>query len=75
MKMRVAIALFYCLLHTVHCLFDVDVTMATESDDFCDGGPPGKYCLPDLSGWHDCHVDRTTGKMVDTIYSCAPNTR
>ena len=75
MKMPLALVLFCCLVHTAYCLLGVHVPMATEPDDFCDEGPPGRYCLPDLSGWHDCHVDHSTGKMVDTIHSCAPNTR
>ena len=73
--MQLAFTLLFCLLPTAHCLSRVDATMETEPNDFCDEGPPGRYCLLDLSGWHDCHVDRTTGEMVDTIYSCAPNTR
>ena len=44
-----------------------------EPNKFCDEGPPGRYCLEDLSGWHDCHVEQ--GEMVDTIYYCPANTR
>lgn len=66
MKIQLSFALFFCLLH---------FSFAEESDDFCDNGPPGKYCLQDLSGYHDCHVDPSTGKMVDKIYSCPDNTR
>ena len=70
MEMQLSIALFVCLLH---CSF-AEVTEGGP-DEFCDEGPPGKYCLPDLSGWHNCYVDPSTGKMVDKISSCAENTR
>ena len=44
-----------------------------EPEEFCDEGPPGRYCLKDLSGWHDCHVEK--GQMVDTIKYCPSHTR
>lgn len=75
MNTLVAFALLCCMLPTANGLFGKLLTMTTEPDDFCDEGPPGRYCLVDLSGWHDCHVDPKTGKMVDTIYNCPSNTR
>ena len=69
MKFQLSFVFFFYLLH---CSFG---NITEEPDEFCDEGPPGKYCLEDLSGWHDCHVDPSTGKMVDKIYSCPANTR
>lgn len=69
MKLQLFFVLFFELLH---CSFG---NVAQEPDEFCDEGPPGKYCLEDLSGWHDCHVDPSTGKMADKVYSCPANTR
>lgn len=52
----------------------VVVTMC--SSEFCDEGPPGKYCFEDLSGYHDCHIDPKTKKVVDTLHNCTvPGTR
>ena len=48
-------------------MFMLNVVCRSE---FCDEGPPGKYCLEDLSGYHDCHVDPKTKKMVDTVHKC-----
>ena len=52
------------------CLSLVVVTVTVCRSEFCDEGPPGKYCLEDLSGYHDCHVDPKTKKMVDTVHKC-----
>lgn len=48
----------------------VVVAVTVCRGEFCDEGPPGKYCLEDLSGYHDCHVDPKTKKMVDTVHKC-----
>ena len=69
MKLQLSITLLVSLLH---CSF---AEVANVPDEFCDEGPPGKYCLPDLTGWHNCYIDKETGKMVDKITSCSPNTR
>ena len=45
------------------------------SGEFCDIGLPGKYCLKDLSGYHDCRKDPKTGHMTDTVHKCKGNTR
>ncbi|XP_031561646.1 uncharacterized protein LOC116297541 [Actinia tenebrosa] len=45
------------------------------SAGICDEGPPGKFCFPDLSGYHDCVVNKTTGKIDDKLYNCPQNTR
>jgi hypothetical protein len=36
----------------------------------CDEGPPGKFCFIDLSGYHDCVFNKTTGKIDDKLYFC-----
>lgn len=41
----------------------------------CDEGPPGRYCLPDLSGWHECAVDPHSHVMIDKLHRCEGNTR
>ncbi|KAK3735753.1 hypothetical protein QZH41_008912 [Actinostola sp. cb2023] len=41
----------------------------------CDEGPPGEFCFYNLTGYHDCVVDHKTGKIVDKLYNCPPNTR
>ena len=64
--------LFVFSFYLLHCSLG---NVTEEPDEFCDEGPPGKYCLPDLSGWHDCHVDPSTGKMVDKVHTCPANTR
>ena len=69
MKIQLSFALF---LYLLQCSL-ADFT--EEPDDICDRVLPGKYCVPDLSGWHDCHVDPSTGKMVDKMHSCPANTR
>lgn len=69
MKLQLSITL---LAYLLHCSF---AEVANVPDEFCDEGPPGKYCLPDLTGWHNCYIDKETGKMVDKITSCSSNTR
>ena len=72
-QVEMKLQLFFVLVfELLHCSFG---NVAQEPDEFCDEGPPGKYCLEDLSGWHDCHVDPSTGKMADKVYSCPANTR
>lgn len=78
MNMLLSFVLVCCVLHVVSCLFVPtrmrnSVVNIEEPNEFCDEGPPGRYCLEDLSGWHDCHVER--GEMVDTTYHCPSNTR
>ena len=78
MNMLLSFVLVYCVLHAVSSLFVPtrmrnSVVNLEEPNEFCDEGPPGRYCLEDLSGWHDCHVEQ--GEMVDTIYYCPSNTR
>ena len=78
MNVLLCFVLVCCVLHAVNCLLIptrmrnslVDIE---EPEEFCDEGPPGRYCLKDLSGWHDCHVEK--GQMVDTIKYCPSNTR
>ncbi|KAK3735754.1 hypothetical protein QZH41_008913 [Actinostola sp. cb2023] len=41
----------------------------------CDEGPPGEFCFANLTGYHDCVVDHKTGRIVDKLYNCPPNTR
>jgi hypothetical protein len=43
--------------------------------EFCDDGPTGKYCFDDLTGYHDCVLDNSTGKFVDYMVHCPRNTR
>ena len=69
MKLQLFVTWFVYLLH---CSF---AKVADGPDEFCDEGPPGNYCLPDLTGWHNCYVDQKTGQMVDKITTCSPNTR
>ncbi|XP_068753504.1 uncharacterized protein [Montipora capricornis] len=78
MNMLQSFALLCCMIQVGSCFFGLpemeDVfTKIHEPDEFCDEGPPGRYCLADLSGWHDCHVEK--GQMVDTINNCPANTR
>ena len=42
---------------------------------FCDEGPPGRYCLPDLSGWHECSIDPHSPVMTDKLHRCEEKTR
>ena len=70
MKLQLFVTLFVYFVY--HCSF---AKVADGPDEFCDEGPPGNYCLPDLTGWHNCYVDRKTGQMVDKITTCPPNTR
>ena len=43
--------------------------------NFCDQGPPGRYCFKDLSGWYECTIDKTTLKMVQKTHKCPASTR
>ncbi|KXJ12682.1 uncharacterized protein LOC110241764 [Exaiptasia diaphana] len=43
------------------------------SGDFCDQGPPGKFCLSDLSGYRDCVVVKYT--IQEIIRKCPAGTR
>ena len=70
MKLQLFVTLFVYFVY--HCSF---AKVADGPDEFCDEGPPGNYCLPDLTGWHNCYVDQKTGQMVDKITTCSPNTR
>ena len=70
MKLQLFVTLFVYFVY--HCSF---AKVADGPDEFCDEGPPGNYCLPDLTGWHNCYVDQKTGQMVDKITTCPPNTR
>ena len=46
-----------------------------SSGNFCDQGPPGRYCYKDLTGWYDCKIDAKTQKMTETKHNCPPNKR
>ena len=41
--------------------------------NFCDEGPPGKYCFKDLAGWYNCQ--QQGGKMVQTETNCPQGQR
>lgn len=43
--------------------------------NFCDEGPPGRYCYKDLGGWYECKIDPATLKMTETKHDCPINTR
>ncbi|XP_028518340.1 uncharacterized protein LOC110250314 [Exaiptasia diaphana] len=45
------------------------------SGGICDEGPPGKFCEPNLTGYHDCVYNPKTGKVEDHVYECPPKTR
>eukprot|EP00794_Sanderia_malayensis_P015110 gene15110-16666_t len=45
------------------------------SEEYCSTGPPGRYCLKDLSGYYDCRIDPKTGTYIDKIHSCKEETR
>ena len=67
--MRTAVVILFCLLH-----FSLGEGK-TASNDFCDMGPPGRYCFSDLSRWHECVLNRTTGKVIDKVHYCPSKTR
>ncbi len=45
------------------------------NEDFCSSGPPGRYCLKDLSGYYDCRIDPKTGTYFDKVHSCPEGRR
>lgn len=57
----------------VHLLLLIVVDFS--SGNFCDQGPPGRYCYKDLTGWYDCKIDAKTQKMTETKHNCPPNKR
>ncbi|XP_031561621.1 uncharacterized protein LOC116297518 [Actinia tenebrosa] len=45
------------------------------SADICDLGPPGRFCLNSLVGYHECIYNRNTSKMEHHIVTCPFGTR
>lgn len=41
-----------------------------NNDEYCTTGPPGRYCLKDLSGYYDCRIDPKTGTYIDKTNKC-----